>query len=235
MKIIYAAFAFLLILAGCSTDSDVPTGVLLRKLVQTTNDDQHVANYHYDGNRLDYIVMNDDDVLDYTYSGDLISEISRENMEGEELQRTIFYYEDGLLVKSHLMQFWTDFEMIVQYAYNPDGTVNFTSTSTSWDGSMQAGNPGKHFFDSQGSLIKTEQYGPGGTLVTEYQYDQQKNPYRNIAGYSRLMDFFGGMHNVTSISGMVATTYQYNYNSAGYPVSGTRVAGSQASSMEYFY
>ncbi len=235
MKFYCAAFALLMILSGCSNDENGSSAVLLRKLVQTSNGEDFTATYHYDGNRLDYIEIGQDEVIDYTYSGNLISEISYEDYDGEVYQRTLFYYENGLLVKNVTTRPFQDFVYEAEYFYNPDSTVDFTTMSTNWDGSFTAGNPGKYFFDTQGNLVRIEQYGQSGTSVVQYGYDQHLNPFNNIEGMARLMEFNSGPHNVISIDGTSPRTYEYTYNSAGYPVSATVESSDGLQSVSYVY
>ncbi len=232
LKTVILAVAFAL--GGCSSDSEQST-VLLRKIVQTTGGEEHIATYHYDGNRLDYIDIGQDEIIDYTYSGNLISEISYESYEGDVVQQTLFYYQEGLLVKSVTTQPWQDFVYEAEYFYNPDNTVDYTVMATDWDGSFSPGNPGKYFFDQEGSLIKVEQYGPAGTTVIQYDYDQNLNPYYNIAGYDRLMDFNSGMHNILNIDGPNPRTFEYTYNSAGYPISATVSSSGSQQTTQYIY
>ena len=237
MKSIPIFLFFLAIgIASCSSsDSAGSSGVLLRKLITATNSGEYVSTYHYNGNKLDYIRMDDSEIIDYKYSGDLISEINWTDEEGQINQTTLFFYEADNLVKIVTQRPWQDFENTIEFTYNADNTANFTTIGTGWDGGMVEGNPGKYFFDDQSNIIKVEQYGPTGTTVVNYTYDNQSNPYYNITGMAKVMDYMAGPHNVLTVSGSSVMTYSYQYNSAGYPTSGSLDNGSGTQAMQYFY
>ncbi len=223
-------------LASCSSDdSGYPSGLLLRKLVTTSNSGESVSVYHYNGNKLDYIRMDDNEIINYKYSGNLISEITWKDEDGSIDQQTLLSYEQGRLVKIRTMQPWMGFENTVNFIYNADNTANFTSIGTGWEGGQVQGNPGKYFFDDEGAIVKVEQYGPAGTTVVNYTYDDKANPYHNITGMSKLMDFYSAPHNVLTISGQGLQAFSYEYNASGYPVSGMLETGSSTQSMQYFY
>jgi len=229
-------------LTSCSSDSDSSqTNTLIKKIVQSYDDENFTTTYHYNGSKLDYILMDDAKIV-YSYSGNNISAISWQSLTGvENVRNELEYDNEGRL--SHLSNLYIgpDIENYVDYTYNDDGTV--TEVDHLWDdfeGEYSIETRKLFFFDAD--LVKIERYLPGGTATIEYSYDDMVNPYHNIMGYDKLLIFDASPHNLISelhagTDGSVFshTETTFEYDQAGRPTLGQRIVSGAVMTIQYFY
>ncbi len=142
----------------------------------------------------------------YTYTGDLITK--KTIYDGAVIKSTYDYtYEDGKL-KSVLTSAYdknkttgiiTVYQQKFIYIHNSNGTVleeNFsidpkTGTET------KSGYSSIYTF-SNGNLMKTVDTSPYQITTSEYEYDNNKNPFVNITGFSK--NNFNSVNNITKIT-----------------------------------
>jgi hypothetical protein len=250
------------LLASCSNDEFVdtiddsgsemdgkysPNGVLVKKIVATTNNGASVStdDYIYNGSKLSKVVSSDGRQVTYIYSGNVITERD--------------YYTNNVLSSKELYEYNANEQLIgykrinssntvtykTVFSYNSDGTV----TANGYRGDVVSQSNlkvNRKIFFSNGKVSRMETYRTvNGSPVTEahdYSYDTKNSPYKGILGFDKLtyldVALNGNVNNVTSIavSGVSAANsvndqIQYSYNSGNYPISASR--GSVV--FQYYY
>lgn len=218
-----AAFA-LFTMTSCSGDDDSnnsnSNAVLVTKTVETDAfGDDYVSDYFYEGTKVTKITHNDGSKQVFTYDGDKLTAIKHYVDADLEQEDKFTYNNAGQLATFVSLDYdFEDAEKAV-FTYNTDGTVsvsafsgNLTSqTDLEYTGTMTIQNGNITSLSSEG-------------LTATYTYDNKKNPFVNVTSYSTLIYayFEGGVNNILSSTFFgETTTYTYQYNSAGYPVTAT--------------
>lgn len=237
------SFLILAIFVSCSSsDSEGSGDVKIKKAITTTPNEIRTTSYFYNGDKLDYILLEDGDRIDYTYSGDLISQIEFETPSGDVLSTTDYFYDTQQRLVEQVgvnHAFFQGFR--TDYQYNSDGTV--TAESFSGDDQIQDDyiNTLEIEFAESGEIATTTVTGGQNPTQTTYTYDSQKNPFMNITGIDKLFLFSGFQHNVLSETRMqngdviTQREYDYNYNQQGFPASATMLLDGQTYQVEYQY
>lgn len=236
----------LLFLAACSSDdsSEQQTGVLIKKIIETfEGSGSQTTTYAYNGNKVLYALTNNDDrKIVYTYSGNVITNISFQNLTGYEFSHTTFSYDSSQRLKHvEVLNTGLDNENYADYTYNADGTV--TVVSHYWDDfEMEYSVQNQKYFLSDGDIVKIETYLSGGTQTAIYNYDTKNHPYKNITGFDKLMDFYLGSHNnissvLTGTDGGIIqqSTTTYTYNGEDYPLTSFQTGIGSDKTTEYYY
>jgi hypothetical protein len=241
----YFCLFVLVMLASCSSDDSAESnGVLLKKIVQTFEGSDPVTTvYHYNGNKLAYAMTQDDDrKIVYSYEGNFLSDVSYQNLAGIEYVHTQFTYDgSGRLVHLAVFNEGPDTENYNDYTYNADGTISVvTHYWDDFEGGYIVQN--QKMFLLNADIVKTETYFPDGMQTTIRTYDDNHNPYSNITGFDKLLDYDVSVHN--NISGTITdpdgnllqqSNTTYTYNGADYPVTSVQTGIGSTRTDEYFY
>ena len=239
MKTLLCFLAGVMALVSCSSSDDGNNPVLLEKMIQTSSGGTITTlRATYDGNRISEIISNDGFVSHFTYTGDLITK--REYKSGETLLLTELYqYDNNQRLALYLrLQHNENQGRKEVYLHADDGTILMTA----YEGDLVSqeniiGYATITFLDN-GEVGTIAHFGVDRT----YTYDSKNNPFRNIAGYSKISwvnaAASGILHNITSESfdGTAGTTTSYTYNDQGYPVQGVKAySGGGEAITDYIY
>ncbi|MGZ9676636.1 hypothetical protein [Flavobacterium sp. GNP001] len=185
-KIVPVIGLLLLLFASCSQDKNNSTK-LVSKIVETNADGKTVITaFSYKG---DHLVSTNSELMrvDYTYDDSLISQIKR--MDKKTNKIAVFKYT---YVKGKLSLVESSDRLIVRYQYNPDGTIAYEG--------FQLENQKEKRLYSGVLTVKTsnvltdkknfvvDENGAKSTTSISYDYDQAKNPWNAIAGFTNLLD-----------------------------------------------
>jgi hypothetical protein len=233
-------------LASCSSSDDAPAqeGVLIKKIVETFDGgDSHTTIYGYNGNKLSYALTGDDDrKIVYTYSGNLLTRVSFQDLDGDESAYTEFEY-DGSQRLIHLTagNSWNNTPNYADYTYNDDNAISVQYQlydNFEMEYSIENGK----IFRENGDIVKSETYLPAGTRTTLHTYDNNHNPYMNITGFDKLLDYMITPHNnlsslVTAPNGDILQQSNTTlvYGADDFPVSSVQTGIGSTKTTDYFY
>lgn len=225
-------FAFLIIagvLASCSKDDNggdgpSPSALLVKKISSTNSGETLEGRFEYDGNKLRKAVYtgvsDEEDVqmtLTATYSGNKITKLSM-NMDGEGTISNTYTYDGDRLIKE--VSAWEGYGSTTYlYTWENDNKVRRSPEDQP--------NYYEDFYFENGNLVKVVDYFGGSIWKTEATFDNKNNPFSGIEGFQFLVDenMFSQSRNNPLQEKLYAddtlvetTTYEYDYNSAGYPI-----------------
>lgn len=246
MKKLICLFSVLsLFLTSCSGDEsnnvvNPSSDVLPIKIIQTYEDGSTFStDITYDGNKLLKLIYSDGSVINYTYSGSLVSKV--EYFRNEILlQEDLYEYENDKLINFKRLEYDDvddDYFTDVSYVYNSDGTVSYTESSG------QLNNPSPYI--STG-VISLDEYGHVISIVNSnnytetFTYDDKHSPFKNILGLDKLpfQDVYPNSykHNfISEVNPDNTTTHVYTYNSNNYPITDEEDDGYGIQTTQYFY
>ncbi|RZJ28475.1 MAG: hypothetical protein EOO48_09740 [Flavobacterium sp.] len=242
----YFFVSLIAVLSACSSsgDSSEPTGKLIKKIVESfEGGETTTTTYQYNGSKLSTAFSQENDLkIVYSYSGDLITDISLRNLaNNESVHRKFVYDSSGRLTHSSNSYPGSDNDDYADYTYNEDGTIS--AVEHYWDSfELEYGIQTIKYFISEGDIVKIEKYFQSGTQTSTYSYDAKHNPYSNVKGFNKLVDFYLTPHNM--ISGMVTssdgsiflqTNSTYVYDDGDYPTTSVQTGTGNTKTTEYFY
>jgi len=238
---LFSALSMVLI-SSCSND-DSPNSsdsVLLKKVVLTGSGGKTTVNYKYDGNKLVSVIDDSGEVnLYYTYTGDVITKIEFKLPNGTTEQVNTFSYgADGKLATFVRVENDEDVKGYKEvYTYNANGTISVKSYSGDDKTQTTASGTSTITFVSGDVSEVTSTNSPN----RKYVYDDKNNAAKNVLGLDKISfvdgEGTGVFHNEVSetTDGKVSATYNYNYNSVGYPEKSTDKIDGFSYTSEYFY
>jgi hypothetical protein len=226
-----------------------PNVVLLR----TGNIDGAISNFTYTGNKLNERTSGTKRYI-YTYTGDLISRIEYINGTTHKDYKD-FTYEGGDL-KTYIQDVAiNNYKTKRTYTYNANGTVTYVSVSVDKTTGAETSLGSGTFNFVNGNFVKdysasSNQPVTGVTTNNfDYIFDNKNSPYKNILGFNKLITEIEicSVNNFTKetlfnqYTGNSGTTrvitYEYEYNSDGYPTKRTEKDSNNVvlSTMLYTY
>jgi hypothetical protein len=244
MKKILCLFgALTLLLSSCSSD-DSPSSsdsVLLKKVVLTSSEGKTTVNYKYDGNKIVSVIDDSGEVnLYYTYTGDVITKIEFKLPNGSTEQVNTFSYgTDGKLATFVRVEFdEDDFKGYKEvYTYNANGTISVKAYNGDDKTQTNATGTSTITFVSGDVSEVTSTNSPN----RKYVYDDKNNSAKNVLGLDKISfvdgEGTGVFHNevTETTDGKVSATYNYTYNSVGYPEKSSDKIDGFSYTSEYFY
>lgn len=245
-------------LTSCTSNEGVSSNELVTKIVDVAaNGDSKTTFFNYNGNNI-ISTESVDQHVEFNYTNDLITRIIDVNLTTQHQNVLDYTYSNNELVR-----ITSSDNYIMNFVHNSDSTISYEKKTVDSNGDEVLVYHGKLFFENS-NLTKDERT-MDDTLVTvstkssvTYQYDAKNNPFHNITGFTKLLNYFdnistnnvinGTKQNSTSfldtdqfISSMVPYSNVYSYNSSDYPtqiVSEKPVFGNgitnQTSSMFYY-
>lgn len=186
IKIVQLISLLVLLFASCSQDKNGSTK-LVSKIVETSADGKTVTTtFSYKG---DHLVSTNSELMrvDYTYDDSLISQIKKTDKKTNKIAAFKYTY-----VKGKLSLVESSDRLIVRYQHNPDGTI-------AYEGFQLENQKEKRLYSGvltvKTSNILTDKKnfvvdgnGAKSTTSISYDYDQAKNPWNAIAGFTNLLD-----------------------------------------------
>jgi hypothetical protein len=218
----------MLFLVSCSNDSNaIDESLLIKKIVVESEDFLNTTNFTYEGTKLKTISIGSLKI-EHTYSGNNIIKIKRNNGGFSDLETT-FEYDNQDRVSSELNVNEDSAELVV-YSYNNDTTISYQKYYGDKFSQPNIGNTGILYQDTNGEILKIEQFNQG-LLESKsvWSYDAKNNPFKNIAGFNKLPGrngkYFNNLtsDNFNSTNQLInSSTFEYNYNNSNFPITCTQ-------------
>lgn len=226
MKKIFAlAATALFIMTSCSSDDAQPTNpgtnnALLKKTVETFEDGStFTTNYNYNGNKIVSVTDSEGNIVNFTYTGDLITEVKY--YEGQTLfQRDVLEYDNnGKLTTSTMYLLTQNSASKGVYTHNSNGTI--TINNFYGDLESQTEPSGVDVL----TVVNNNITNMTGGLTASWTFTNTIDPLSNITGYMgwMLANGEGGVNNLASYNYQFSEgpaeigTITYTYNSNNYP------------------
>lgn len=243
MRKIFHLFYISVLLFSCSSDDNESAFKGLPKVVteyyadDNGNAQSFQQKFIYEGNKLKEMqyVGNPEIKKTFVYQGDLITKI--ETVRGTELiEKHEYVYENNKLKEHKGANYSSGMaynESSTVYTHNSDGTIDYVTIMD-----LHYKSVGKLFLENNQVVKESYTYQflnstfPPIPFEVNFVYDQNNNMFKNIVGYSSLLNYKGviGVNNVlgeyrfsdqtASGGGKVLQANEYNikYNKEGYPV-----------------
>lgn len=229
-----------LVLNSCDSSSDDGESagvVLLKKTIETGPDGEVVTSIaSYNGAKIDKITATGDFLIDFTYTGDLITK-QEYSQAGEVFQINNFTYTDGKIATFTRIEPLDDLGYKEVFTHNSDGTISVAvfigdaASQTTLNGTSTI-----TISDNEVASITTSGFGADHT----YTYDTKNHPFKNVIGYAKISyvdgEASGMLKNITldeSDFGNVTTTYTYLANQ--YPGTAVENDGGEETTTQFFY
>lgn len=252
-KIFLAAFVAFSAIAFTScgdNDSDSSSNngtenVLLKKIVETYDGENYTSTFEYSGNKLVRISNSDGTIEQFTYNGDKITQrfITAGQTEDHTQKDTYVYDSEGRLASYIMFLDYEDNSSDLEdkrlYTYNTDGTISVKTYLGNGTIPAELSSTGTITL-RDGNILSYI----GTNRQETYTYDNKKNPFKNILGYSSTIISYteGGVNNaltyryIDSPSVPYTENTVYTYNSNGYPSADTTTdSDGEVITTQYFY
>lgn len=206
MKKIISLFSLIMTVTSCTNNDDVSkiqdTSILPKKIIYTEGANSSTLTLSYNGNKIKETTNNNGYKSVYTYTGDLITNVT--NYKGTAIDYISDYTYENEILKSqlniHFSPNTTDtYKLKSLYTHNADGNIleerysidsktgKETKNGNSEIYTFENGNLTKQvskntytYFDGTKSLTTTYEY----TYINEY--DNKNNPSMNILGLNKI-------------------------------------------------
>lgn len=247
MKSFYFVSLLSLVLFSCSSSEESTNNQeepKVAKIVTQTDTGSEEFLYTYSGNKLVVSSMVDGPYYRYNYSGNRLVSSNLFNL-NEDVPSGSTDYEynaSGKLIQEVQYNSIEGTARRITYSHDTN-EVNFTIYEGNvFDQNEEVGN-GKHLLNQEGEIIETQEY-VGQQLVyrSTYTYDTFNNPFKNAVGLEATSFQIGKKRNVLQIQNyneentLVDTfSYEYQYNTDGYPISSTTTLNDQYYSNSLYY
>jgi hypothetical protein len=207
-------------------------------MVQTSLFGVSTTDYTYNGNKIITATMTNNGasggVINYTYNGDLLTKSETYLNNNLTEKKLLTYSNDNNLISYIHLKYTQQTGKKITVDYNTDGTI----TTKTYNGDLvnQANLVSTKIISFSNGETSTLIETAGTTTTTStFTYDNKNNPFKNIAGNSRILNavlatstgIAGNIYNVLQVtksqSGLPNATnsYQHVYNSLGYPTKTT--------------
>lgn len=233
-------------LTSCSSDTDsADQNKLVVKIIDVaSNGDTKTTLFNYNGYQIINIVGEDQET-EFTYTNDLITKIIDIDLATSHQNTLDYTYANDELVK-----IVSSDNYIMNFVHNQDSTISYEKKTVDGNGNQVLVYHGTLFFQNN-NLTKDERTmddTPATVLSKKkvtYEYDAKNNPFHNIVGFAKLLNYFGNISSNNAVNGTkeASTAYLdteqyvssivnynnvYHYDSDNYPteiVSPTPVFG----------
>lgn len=227
-KIIVASLLAIFVFASCSKDEDSSEEILVLPIKIIEEGD--ISTLNYSGNKLTNVLYTNGKSV-YTYNGDLIIKIDEYDSSGTLGGTHSFEYNSSNnLIKWNSVEKdnSSDWISTSTYVYNADGTITHNSSTVHGTNTY-----------SDSNIITLINGNISKIRGINYSYDGKNNAFKNITGYSKLLDFDERTTNRNNIITTNNSTINYQYNTDNYPTKSaeTQVINGFSSIYinEYFY
>lgn len=243
-KLLFLLSGIAFLLSSCSSDDSGngvnPSDILPVKIIQTFEDDgtSNTATVQYEGNKIIKVVYEPGTtVVNYTYSGNLITKIEHFTNQVLEQEEEYQYDDNSRLTRYKRFEEDENYGSEVRYDYNMDGTVSFIQFSGPLSSPLIPTAVGTFDFNSSGEIIAVNHE---GGYWESYTYDAKNSPFKNILGFDKLIltgnTPTGYRHNFTEEKNPHSiTTTTYTYNANDYPLTAVEDDGYGISTRQFFY
>lgn len=231
MKKIVSLLSFtFLVLSSCSSDNDESSNlsnpILVKEIEVTYEGKTFIQKNTYDGNKIKNTTSQTGLIVNYTYTGDVITKKEDIDVQKGVSSVSEYTYKDGKVISvlnSVILDYYLKpvYENLRKYTYNEDGTVSYQVYKVN---SVTGAEEEKDDISGKLTLKNGNIVRDDFTNVTFiFEYDNKNNVYKNILGYNLLMEVDSGLNNLVksfSIYNDKASDPNinlYEYNSEGYP------------------
>ncbi len=250
-KLLYCLLVVLSVFNSCSNEEYDPSEntilpKTLKTIYSTSPSENYDTNFIYDGNKI-VSIINKNGKRDYEYdSNHIIREMVYSFYKGEETKgsETLYAYENDRL--KTVTKFLSGKATRYVYNYNNDGSINIETYDLDSDTGKESKKPEKEVITIMNENIVKSEYNWGDDYdvisIVKYEYDTNKNAFKNITGLNLLLDQFS-LDYETSVSsnnniqryyvrniqgpssGIIFEPHwfkmEYEYNKKGYPIKKT--------------
>jgi outer membrane lipoprotein-sorting protein len=210
------------LLAACSDEDANPVDDNLLGLPQVitelypddSNTGELKGKFTYDGARLLEIYYNATQKKVFTYTGDFITTVEHYQNSVVRFEHN-YTYSDGKLTLYENNDLLTGNNDVVTYTHHEDGTITYLHVSN-LGGTLNWQKDGILTFEN-GNLIEdvaefsfsnvTDEY---NIIINLIEYDNKVNPFKNILGYSSLLNLKGTIGNENIITDYTYTSSYKN-------------------------
>ncbi|MDQ6527637.1 hypothetical protein [Flavobacterium sp. LHD-85] len=246
-KLLFCLSVIFLVFNSCSNEEYYPSeNTILPKTIKTIYptypEENYDANFIYDGNKI-VSIRNKNGKRNYEYDGNhIVRETVYSFYKGEETKssETLFTYENNKLKTA--AKFAYGIAAKYTYSYNNDGSITKEMCDLDIDTGKETKRTEKDVITIiDGNIVKSEyNWGEGYDVISivKYEYDTNKNAFKNIMGLNLLLDQFSldyetGLSSNNNMKGYYVRNIQgsssgiifepqwfkmeYEYNKKGYP------------------
>lgn len=226
MKNLFQYFAIFLVvvlsMTSCTTDDNSGTSaILLKKLTSVSFGTHAEYSFSYKGTKLSKVTFSVDNQTDgngyykYTYTNDLITEISRYHSNGHLSEKTMFTYDSSnRLIEALKLTFANSFGSKKVFSHNLDGTVTVTTFGGNLETQNTLSDAVETYHFNNGEITRKEYVSNTLTYALTYEYDNANQPMKNVTGMKAIKIYhfiadglFGMDHNL-----LVQNSYDNNGN-----------------------
>jgi PBP1b-binding outer membrane lipoprotein LpoB len=243
------AFSAVLLTSCSSSDSSstpvTESDVLVTKTVETYAYDNSTitTNYTYDGKKIVSSSDSDGVYENYTYTGDLITNVKTyDDTNALIVEEFLTYNGSGQLVTYLSKDYENDHGRKEVFVHNSNNTVSYSvykgdnssQTTLSETGTI-------HLTNGEVTQIDTTVLSPSYSGTRVYTYDTKNNPFKNITGGDKINfineEAIGVFRNILTdhytstfpTDEMFTTTY--TYNSLDFPLTESEIEGTDPSTV----
>lgn len=208
----------LLSLSSCddasSDPADTNTLGLPKTISELYQDGSQVGNLNgkvtYDGSKIVQIYYNDAQKKVFTYTGEFITNIEDYQAGVVRFEHT-YTYDNGKLIEYDSQDLLTGNNDHITYTHNTDGTISYIQIF-SFSGRQDWKKEGLLTFENQNLVQDVAEFSFYGIsdeynlIVNVLEYNDKQNPFKNISGYSLLLNLKGTIGNENIISDYTYST-----------------------------
>ena len=199
----------LLSLTSCSSDDEVAELKLVRQITDiSANGDSKTSVFNYNGNKIISVESNDQQI-EFTYTNDLITKIIDVNLTTQHQNTLDYTYTNDELVKISSSD-----NYIMNFTHNTDSTISYEKKTVNSNGNEVLVYHGILYFQND-NLTKDERT-MDDTPITilsksevTYVYDAKNNPFHNITGFTKLLNYFDTISTNNAVNGTKQASVNY--------------------------
>lgn len=199
---------FILTLYSCSNDND-DSVKLIKKVVETLEGGtSETTLFTYNGTQI-VSIEGTQKRSDFTYTDGMITKIVTFNKKNQLSETNLYRYLEGKLVEVE-----SSSKYRIKYIHNSDKTVSYQKFKIVSVNQEEKEFHGTLFFENE-NLIKDERtfdntaIGVISNYSINFDYDANKNPFYNILGYKKLLDYLETISFNNSLINTVIATNKY--------------------------
>ncbi len=236
-------------LSSCSKEDTSNSADLLlpKKIVsENGNGKKTTTNISYDGNKIVETISDDGSKTVFTYTGNLITkEHSFRNGDSGVIEEQYDYTYEKDNLKSFIYTHSGGHKSKGNYIYNSDGTINIEYYSINFDTGVETKSQyASLLIFNNDKLVKTVDSNDFYITTTILEWDTKNSPFKNILGFNKLKAISSYTNNIIKITqtktyktsqvqNTEVATYEYTYNTNGYPTSKKRTPKEEDFDEEY--
>ena len=235
----------LFMMTSCSEDdtsstTPVEDNTLVKKTITTTESGQVTATYSYEGTKLKNITFDNNAIIEYTYTGNLITRIKTTQDDffdpSEDYITEMLYEYDTNNRKIKETFVLPNERRITIYGYLENGSITRSLSMYNSNGDLT--------YQKSDTVSYSENAINFIDLNSVHTYDTKNHPLKNITGWKEVtspVNYLNGHNRLTSGTpgSGIGLSYTYTYNENNYPTMSieTDTFGTEpkTTTVQYFY